>query len=100
MMQVLVAWVFFRSENIGQAWNIVKTMFSFTGTFELGWGLNGTVFIVVMIVRELLEAIGVKEKIDWNSGKWRWIEIILYALLITTIVFFRGNGSEFIYFQF
>ncbi|HNW49878.1 MAG TPA: MBOAT family O-acyltransferase [Prolixibacteraceae bacterium] len=99
-IQVLVAWVFFRSENIGQAWNIVKTMFSFTGSFELGWGLNGTVFIVVMMVREIVEAIGVKEKIDWTSGKWMWIEIILYALLITTIVFFRGNGSEFIYFQF
>lgn len=99
-IQVLVAWVFFRAENIGQAFEIVKTMFSFTGTWQLGWGLNGTVFISIMIFREIIEAIGVKEKIDWNQNKWRWFEIVMYALLITTIVYFRGAGSEFIYFQF
>lgn len=100
MVQVLVAWVFFRAESIGKAWLIVKTMFSFAGPVTLGWGLNGTVFLTVMFLRELLEAAGVKNRIDWESKRWMWFEMILYALLITSIVYFRGNGSEFIYFQF
>jgi alginate O-acetyltransferase complex protein AlgI len=100
MVQVQVAWVFFRAESIGKAWLIVKTMFSFAGPLTLGWGLNGTVFLSIMFVRELLEAAGVKNKIDWESKRWMWFEMILYALLITSIVYFRGNGSEFIYFQF
>jgi alginate O-acetyltransferase complex protein AlgI len=100
MMQVLVAWVFFRAESVGQAFEIVKTMFSFTGSLQTGWGLNGTIFILFMIARELLVAMGVKDRIDWSSKRWMWGEVILYAVLIAAIVFFRGNGSEFIYFQF
>lgn len=100
MVQVLVAWVFFRAESIGKAWLIVKTMFSFAGPVTLEWGLNGTVFLTIMFLRELLEAAGVKNRIDWESKRWMWFEMILYALLITSIVYFRGNGSEFIYFQF
>lgn len=100
MIQVLVAWVFFRAENIKQAWEIIKTMFSFTGSLQPGWGLNGTIFISIMLIRESMVATGVKDKIDWNSKRWMWFEMILYAILITAIVYFRGNGSEFIYFQF
>jgi alginate O-acetyltransferase complex protein AlgI len=100
MVQVLVAWVFFRAETIGKAWEIVKIMFSFSGPAQLGWGLNGTVFLLIMFTRELLVATGVKDKINWASKRWMWFEMILYALLITSMVYFRGNGSEFIYFQF
>ncbi len=100
MVQVLVAWVFFRSESIGKAWKIIKIMFSFSGPAQLGWGLNGTVFLLIMFTRELLVATGIKNRIDWDSRRWMWFEMILYALLITSIVYFRGNGSEFIYFQF
>jgi alginate O-acetyltransferase complex protein AlgI len=99
-IQVLVAWVFFRAESVGQAVKIVKTMFSFTGSLQSNWELNGTIFILFMIARELLVANGVKDKIDWNSKRWMWIEMAFYAILITTIIYFRGTGSEFIYFQF
>jgi len=100
MAQVLVAWVFFRAESIDKAWEIVKIMLSFSGSTHLGWGLNGTVFLLIMFTRELLIATGVNNRIDWNSRRWMWFEMILYAMLITSIVYFRGNGSEFIYFQF
>jgi alginate O-acetyltransferase complex protein AlgI len=99
-VQVLVAWVLFRATSIDQAWQIIKTMFSFKGDLTLGWGLNGTVFITIMIIGELIIATGVREKIDWSSKRWAWTEMIFYAILITAIIFFRGNGSEFIYFQF
>ncbi len=35
-VQVLVAWVFFRAENIDQAWKILGVMFSFQGPLSLG----------------------------------------------------------------
>ena len=34
------------------------------------------------------------------KGKHPVAEMIFYAILIAIIVFFRGEGSEFIYFQF
>jgi alginate O-acetyltransferase complex protein AlgI len=99
-VQVLIAYVFFRASSIGQAWQILKTMFSFKGEATLGWGFNGTVFISMVIIRELIQVSGFKERIDLDSKKWAWAEMILYAVLIATIIYFRGNGSEFIYFQF
>jgi len=98
--QVLVAWVFFRAKDVGQAWEIVKTMFSFSGSLQTGWGLNGTIYVSIIVIREMIVASGIREKIDWSIQKWMWFETVVYALLITFIVFFRGVGSEFIYFQF
>ncbi len=99
-IQVLIAWVFFRAESIEQAVEIIKTMFAFTGSTTPVWGLNVTIFISFMIIRELAVAMGVKDRINWNSKKWMWFEMILYAVLIAMIIFLRGEGSEFIYFQF
>lgn len=96
-IQVLVAWVFFRADNIEQALAIVKTMFAFQGPLNLGWGLNGSIFILIMILREVFVALGFDQKINIKNRIW---EMLFYAIIITVIVFFRGEGSEFIYFQF
>lgn len=96
-IQVLVAWVFFRADTISQAWDIVKVMFSFSGPVQTGWGLNGTIFILLMVIRELIVALKIKRNSILDHPV---VEMLFYALLITTIIFFRGEGSEFIYFQF
>ncbi|MGF7137853.1 MBOAT family O-acyltransferase [Roseimarinus sediminis] len=96
-VQVLVAWVFFRANSIDQAWEIVKVMFSFQGTFAFNWGLNGSIFISLMLVRELFAAL----RLDKYFRKVPPLaEMVFYAILIVVIIFFRGPGSEFIYFQF
>ncbi|MFW6310177.1 MAG: MBOAT family O-acyltransferase [Prolixibacteraceae bacterium] len=96
-VQVLVAWVFFRSHSIQQAWEIVQVMFSFRGDFELGWGLNGTFFILLIVFREIFAALHRDSRLRW---KYPVAEMVFYAVLIVMIIFFRGEGSEFIYFQF
>jgi D-alanyl-lipoteichoic acid acyltransferase DltB (MBOAT superfamily) len=96
-MQVLVAWIFFRANTVGQAWEIVKIMFSFVGDSNLGWGLNGTIFILIITLRELA-VVTIPEK-QFKSVK-PIPEMLFYAVLITLIIYFRGEGSEFIYFQF
>jgi hypothetical protein len=53
-----------------------------------------------MITIEIIAASGIKNKINLTKNKWAWAEIIMYAIMISAIVFFRGPGSEFIYFQF
>ena len=62
--QVLVAWVFFRAENINQAFEILKVMFSFKGEFSFDWGLNATIFISIMILREILAAFNIDKKME------------------------------------
>ena len=96
-VQVLVAWVFFRAETINQALDILKIMFSFKGPLQFGWGLDISIFILLIILRELSVALGFDNKL---KDKHPVIEMLFYALLIAAIVFFRGEGSQFIYFQF
>lgn len=96
-IQVLVAWVFFRAESIEQAWEIIKIMFSFVGDINLGWGLNGTIFILLIMARELIVAAKLERHLKQIKPLY---EMLFYAVLIVVIIFFRGNGSEFIYFQF
>jgi len=50
-----------------------------------------------MILRELSVALGLDRKFKIKNPVW---EMVFYALIISVIVFFRGEGSEFIYFQF
>jgi D-alanyl-lipoteichoic acid acyltransferase DltB (MBOAT superfamily) len=95
--QVIVAFIIFRAESIEQAWDIIKIMFSFKGEWNSGWGINGTIFITIATARELWIAI----KREDNQKPQSFIfDIVFYALLIAAIIFLRGNGSEFIYFQF
>jgi D-alanyl-lipoteichoic acid acyltransferase DltB (MBOAT superfamily) len=96
-IQILVAWVFFRAVTIGQAWDILKVMFSFQGPLKFEWGFDASIFISIIILRELFAALHFDEKF---KGKHPVVEMVFYAALIAAIVFFRGEGSEFIYFQF
>ncbi len=96
-IQVLVAWVFFRANSISQAWEITKTMFAFQGEATLGWGFSGTIFIVLMVVWEAI--IGFKLNKMFKQVH-PVVEMAFYAIIIAVIIFFRGEGSEFIYFQF
>lgn len=97
IIQVVVAWVFFRAKTIDQAWEIIQIMFAFKGTFQLGWGLDGSMFITIMVIRELIVITKLNTNFKWKHAI---IEMIFYVLVIASIVFFRGEGSEFIYFQF
>lgn len=95
-LEILVAWVFFRANTVQQALDILKVMFSFKGESFLGWGLNGFIFIFVIILREIIVYTGIEKRVKLRGTIGDFAEMLLYAILIALIIFFRGNGSEFI----
>lgn len=100
ILEILVAWVFFRANSVQQALNILKVMFTFKGNWSLGWGLNGSIFVLIIIIREIMVYTGIEKRVKFRGSAGAFAEMLLYALLIALIIFFRGNGSELIYFQF
>lgn len=95
------AWIFFRADNITHAINYIKTIFSsslfqvpeFTPMKELL--LIGCFLLVEWIGREGqygIEKIGVQ----WKKP----LRYAMYYAIVISIVWFRGNEQEFIYFQF
>lgn len=99
-IQVLVAWVFFRAESVSQALEIISVMFSFKGNLDFGWGFNGTVFVMLIVLRELTVLLNLEKHLMPKGNAGHLSEMLFYAFIIALILFFRGAGSEFIYFQF
>ncbi|WP_308991941.1 MBOAT family O-acyltransferase [Mariniflexile litorale] len=101
----MLAWVFFRADNVGHALNIISEIFSksilSTPNFE---GFTKSLIVILMILFFLsIEWLGRKglfalEKIDIIKYKpLRWV---FYLILIVGIIIFGGDQQGFIYFQF
>jgi D-alanyl-lipoteichoic acid acyltransferase DltB (MBOAT superfamily) len=96
---VNLAWIFFRSENLGQAWDIFNLIFRFDMTFDLkSLGLSTyqltvmTVSVSMLFLHSLFKELRLKISIP---------DEITYALLAFIIIFFGYFSSqEFIYFRF
>lgn len=101
------AWIFFRAENIGHAFDYISGLFSYSFfTFPELYRMNGANFTLILIgIFTLIEWIGRNgEYAIQNFGKgrhsyWSWAMFFVISLSI----YLFGNFSseyEFIYFQF
>lgn len=101
----VLAWIFFRAENVHHAMSIIAEIFSYSifsqpNFEELGHALATITLIIFFILiewkgREKLFAIadiGIKRKIYLRWG--------FYLAMVYTIFIFGGSQQEFIYFQF
>lgn len=98
MLQVIVAWVFFRATSLGQAIDILKIMFSFHGEMTTTLNKSGIILITIMILREFY--ILKLTKMDFIWLKHPGITTAALSVLVWASIFLRGRGAEFIYFQF
>lgn len=95
-----LAWVFFRSENIHQAFVILGKIFSNSIFDALNIEYEILILVVLFVIWEWLnrnKAYGIEiiDAIKFKAIRWGF-----YYLLIAMIVIFANNSEEFIYFQF
>lgn len=101
IFQVLIAWVFFRSSDLYQAGHIIGAMLSFNG---FGFEINDTLLlasacIVIGSIYELFDFHEVTQNI-LSPQFYRFAEVSSVAILIACCIYLRGQGTQFIYFQF
>ena len=101
----VLAWVFFRAENISHAWSYISEIFSlslFKSPYYLGIGSAiPTVYLVIFFI--IIEWMGREDNygIEKIGFKWmRQLRLYFYYLIIFSIFYFMGDKQEFIYFQF
>lgn len=98
---VLFAWIFFRAENLTQAFEYVGGLFSIS-FFSLPAVLpiELLILILVMFVAEWLQR-DKQHALQLDGvripGWGRWL---IYYAVVFCIIWFRGEQQEFIYFQF
>jgi len=98
---VVVGWIIFRAESIGQAWEVFKTVLS-PSLFSMpeASGITGfSIAILVMLViewiqRDKLHSLAI-EGIPW----WP-VRSLIYFFVFFLILTFGGHSENFIYFQF
>jgi len=92
---VTFAWVFFRIENIGDAWKVVtKICTDFDSHINMGISAFSTILaFFLLIVFIVIETIQYK-KIAIKGN------VIYYALLVVAISLFGVTSNQFVYFQF
>lgn len=106
---VVIGWVFFRSETIGQAVDYVKRIFKFnssffdfstfadmTSTLSAFTILFSILSIILLTITEWINR-NKSHGLDISKRKARWLIYIALCLLIYVC---QGGSSAFIYFQF
>ena len=99
---VVIGWIIFRAENIGQAWGYISRMFcEFDGTFPKHGNTPliycGIVLLVEWMQRKKEHAFQIPHRSLFAYRPVRWI--FFFAVFVCTY-FIMGNQSTFIYFQF
>ena len=105
----VIAWIFFRSDTIAQAFSILREIFSksafqtpdFLGKHDMIYLLIHCTMIGVLLVMEWLHrdkqhALQFKAGTARSTAK-RWA---IYATIVVCILLFGGKQNNFIYFQF
>lgn len=100
---VLVAWVFFRADTFSGAKFIIDKMFSFVPTHDFiindAIRLGGYVTLFSLLIEVVLRIW--KQPMHFLRPDLRRVADVIYiAALILASIFLRGEGNEFIYFQF
>jgi D-alanyl-lipoteichoic acid acyltransferase DltB (MBOAT superfamily) len=97
----IIAWIFFRSENINKAFSYISNIF----TLKSGENLDLPILMLVIIICFILiEWIGRRDKFAIQNilkSKPMLSRVFIYIIIISIFVFGQFNSKyEFIYFQF
>jgi len=101
----VLAWVFFRANDLDHAFNYLSELFSSTlfTVPEFGGKIGALISFLLIVVFMVIEWIGregqyAMENIGLNwKRQYRWL---FYYGLVLMIIGFQGKQQEFIYFQF
>ena len=101
----VVAWIFFRAENIGHALNYIGEMFSpsFFSMPDFTMLSGALTTIVLLAIFVVIEWIGREGQYAIAHLGLQWKRPIRYAMyyaMLIAILWFSGQEQEFIYFQF
>ncbi|MGW9685142.1 MBOAT family O-acyltransferase [Flagellimonas sp. 2504JD1-5] len=104
----VLAWIFFRAENLGHALTYISDIFSnslFTiPEFDAYMGIKVLLIFVLLTFFLIIEWMGRENeyaieglRVKMNKRVYRWS---FYLIIWSFIFIFSGNEQEFIYFQF
>ena len=101
-VMAMVAWVFFRAENLREALVYLSGMFSSAWKWEEALHYFSTFTIGAVAFLFVVEWLNRKGKhgLEGLDRLPAWLRIAFYILIIGCVLLYRGENQQFIYFQF
>ena len=101
---VVIGWIIFRAERIGQAWEIIIRICS-SSLLSIPWLMNRNFYIPVFCCLGLLLGVewiqrGKNYPFDLSVIKPVWMRDTVYLVIFLLIFWQGGHAQTFIYFQF
>ena len=101
----LIGWVFFRSENLGQALAILGQMFNplqmHPNVINSLIDKNAVNVLLLIVARQVFFHFRMNESKPWLTPRQeQWMELVITAVMILMCVYMPGPANTFIYFQF
>ena len=100
-MLTVFAWIFFRAENVSQAFSYIGGIFSETIYYDLDYSFS-SILVLNLPFMILMEWYSRKEKYGLAKNPKKIIKLVLYSYIFWNVLVGLMGGSkvEFIYFQF
>lgn len=101
-IQVMIGWVYFRAANVRQGNDIIIKLFSFqhSDLQFIAFYLDHIIFLILAILVEYVVYLKIRIKTLSLFYKKHNLDVLFLATCLVLIIFLRGEGSQFIYFQF
>jgi D-alanyl-lipoteichoic acid acyltransferase DltB (MBOAT superfamily) len=100
----LLAWIFFRANNVEHAINYILDLFSnFSSSLDLAVYLKYRTIFLFIAFFMAIEWLGREQQFAIAKFGFGWkkpLRWIFYLIFAITILLYSGKGEEFIYFQF
>lgn len=106
---VVFAWIFFRAEDMSQAFSFISGIFSIS-LFQMPdihaitvLQIQPYILLVFLIMFVVIEWLGRSQKYALAGFALKWpklLRLAFYYIMAMTIFLFAGKGQQFIYFQF
>tara|TARA_B110000459_G_C16605587_1_gene493372 strand:+ start:422 stop:1828 length:1407 start_codon:yes stop_codon:yes gene_type:complete len=103
----VLAWVFFRADNIGHAYRYLSEIFSSTlfilPTQDNVFGMGGLYTVILVVVFVFVEWLGREGEYAIASLGIMWkspLRYLMYYAIVFVIIWFGVKEQQFIYFQF
>lgn len=101
-IQACVAWVYFRADDVEQGHQIIYRLFRFqdmnVGFFKSYF--DHLIYLVIALAIEIMIYFKLKRP---HLKQWYYqknLDVYLVSIAIICVIFLRGEGQQFIYFQF
>ena len=97
---VVIGWIFFRAESIGDAFGYMRGMVQFGTLHSLYRFFTEINFSSLIVLLLFIEWIQRTRRFGFEVKSNNKIRYIMYILFVLLILYFGGAEEEFIYFQF